>query len=194
MLRVGITSHWRRAQIHISLHLPWNNWTHCLFICETYLSIYLFIYLPTYLPIYGSTALVGIGRFFIFLILYTVGGTPWMRDQSVTRPLPTQRTTLTQNKRKETSMPLLEFENTIPIFQRAKTVHAVDSADTVIDNYSIRSAVPYFCEHNGMSPEEKGHIKQFNFNKLLSWDMRGYGKVYEWLSRWLFKFPPRASP
>jgi hypothetical protein len=39
------------------------------------------------------------GRFFSFLILYTVGRTPWTGDHHVARPLPTHRTTLTQNKR-----------------------------------------------------------------------------------------------
>lgn len=31
------------------------------------------------------------GRFFSFLILYTLGRTPWTGDQSVARPLPTHR-------------------------------------------------------------------------------------------------------
>jgi hypothetical protein len=36
---------------------------------------------------------------FQFLNLYTVGRTPWPGDQPVARPLPTHRTTQTQNKR-----------------------------------------------------------------------------------------------
>jgi hypothetical protein len=32
-------------------------------------------------------------------------------------------------------MPEVEFEPTIPVFQRAKTVHALDRAATVIDNF-----------------------------------------------------------
>jgi hypothetical protein len=43
------------------------------------------------LSVYGSTDLVGLGRFFSFLILYTVGRTPWTGDQPVERPLPTHR-------------------------------------------------------------------------------------------------------
>jgi hypothetical protein len=39
-----------------------------------------------------------LGRFSSFLI-YRVGGTPWTGDQPVARPLPTHRTTQTQNKR-----------------------------------------------------------------------------------------------
>jgi hypothetical protein len=37
--------------------------------------------------------LLGLGRFFIFLILYTVGKSPWTGDQPVARPLPTHGTT-----------------------------------------------------------------------------------------------------
>jgi hypothetical protein len=41
------------------------------------------------------------GRSFLssFVILYTVGRTPWTGDQPVARPLPTHRTAQTQNKR-----------------------------------------------------------------------------------------------
>jgi hypothetical protein len=44
----------------------------------------------------------------------------------------THRTTQTQNKRTQTSMPRVGFEPTIPVFERAKTVHALDSAANVI--------------------------------------------------------------
>jgi hypothetical protein len=57
-----------------------------------------------------------------------------MGDQPVTRPLPTHRTTQTQNKRTQTSMPLVAFKPTIPAFEGAKTVHASDRAATVTDN------------------------------------------------------------
>jgi hypothetical protein len=40
--------------------------------------------------------------------------------------------TQTQNKHKKTSMPRVGFEPTIPAFERAKTVHALDRAATVI--------------------------------------------------------------
>jgi hypothetical protein len=83
--------------------------------------------------IHRSTVLwLGLGLFFSFLILYTVGRTPWMGDQPVGRPLPTHRTTQTQNKRTETSMPWVGFETTFPTFEREKTVHALDRAATVI--------------------------------------------------------------
>jgi hypothetical protein len=71
-----------------------------------------------------------------FLNLYTVGRTPWTEDQPLARPLPAHRATQTQNKRTQTSMPQVGFEPTIPVFERAKTVHALDRATTVIGNLS----------------------------------------------------------
>jgi hypothetical protein len=55
-----------------------------------------------------------------------------MGDQPVTRPLPTHRTTQTQNKCTQTFMPRVEFESTTPVFERAKTVHALDRKATDI--------------------------------------------------------------
>jgi hypothetical protein len=87
----------------------------------------------THLSIYSSKALLlSLGRFFSFLILYTVGRTPWMGDQPVARPKSTHRTTQTQNKCRQTSMPWVGFESTIPAFEREKTVHALDRAAIVI--------------------------------------------------------------
>jgi hypothetical protein len=62
---------------------------------------------------------------------FTVGRIPWTSDQPVARPLHRHRTTKTQNKRTETSMPWVGFEPTIPAFERAKRVHALDRAATV---------------------------------------------------------------
>jgi hypothetical protein len=47
------------------------------------------------------------------------------------------RTAQTQNKRTQTSMLQVEFEITIPVFERAKTVHALDRAAIVIGNAVI---------------------------------------------------------
>jgi hypothetical protein len=71
-------------------------------------------------------------RFFSLLILYTVDRIPWTEDQPIARPLPTHRTTRTQNKRTQTSMLRVGFETTTPVFERPKTVHALDRAATVI--------------------------------------------------------------
>jgi hypothetical protein len=53
-------------------------------------------------------------------LFYTDNRTPWTGDQPVARPLPTHRTTQTQNKLTQTSMPWGGFEPTIPAFERAK--------------------------------------------------------------------------
>jgi hypothetical protein len=82
--------------------------------------------------------LVGPWPLFSFLILYTVGRTPWTGDQPAARSLPIHRTTQTQNKRTQTSMPL-GFEPTTPVFEGAKTLHALDRTATVISLWDIRS-------------------------------------------------------
>jgi hypothetical protein len=43
----------------------------------------------------------------------------------------------TQNKRKQTSMPWVAFEPTIPVFQRTKIFHVLDRAAAVIDNLCV---------------------------------------------------------
>jgi hypothetical protein len=68
-------------------------------------------------------------------LFYTVGRTPWTSDQPFPRPLPIYRTAQTQNKYTQTSMPRVEFDPTIPMFELAKTVHALDRAVTVNDTY-----------------------------------------------------------
>jgi hypothetical protein len=54
-----------------------------------------YVILPNYLPMPLRSFLLDLGRFFSFLILYTVGRTPWTGDQPVARPLSTHRTTET---------------------------------------------------------------------------------------------------
>jgi hypothetical protein len=74
-------------------------------------------------------------------LFYTVGKTPGTGDQPVARPLPTHRTTQTQNKRTQTSMPWVGFEPMIPAFKWPKTVHASDRAATVTalkHDYSVK--------------------------------------------------------
>jgi hypothetical protein len=78
------------------------------------ISIYLWPYSPSF----------GIGCFFSFLIIYTGSRTPWTGDQPVARPLSTHRTTQTQNTYTQTFMLQVGFEPTIPVFERAKIVHA----------------------------------------------------------------------
>jgi hypothetical protein len=59
-------------------------------------------------------------------LFYTVDRTPWTSDQPVARPLPTHRAKQIQNKRTH------RHPCPIPVFERAKTVHGLDRAGTVI--------------------------------------------------------------
>jgi hypothetical protein len=96
--------------------------------------MYLFIHLSAWL--YGP--LLVLGRFFSFLILYTVGRTSTTWRQPVARPLPAQRIAQIQNKRTQTSMPQVGFVSTISLFERARTDQ--DRAATVIGNTSLHFA------------------------------------------------------
>jgi hypothetical protein len=57
------------------------------------------------------------------------------------------RTTQTQNKRRQTSIPWVGFEPTIPGFERAKIVHALDRATTAVC-YRHSSVVYFKCRRN----------------------------------------------
>jgi hypothetical protein len=92
------------------------------------------LFVKTYLCLSLSMALqpfVGPWPLFSFLILYTIGRIHWTEDQTVVRPLPIHRTTQTQNKRTQTSVPRVGFEPTTQVLERAKTVHALGRAVTV---------------------------------------------------------------
>jgi hypothetical protein len=78
--------------------------------------------------IYGSTALCWtFAAFFSFLIFLHSRQDPF--DRGLVRR---KDATSTQNKRTQTSMPRVGFQPTIPGFERANPVHALDSAATVI--------------------------------------------------------------
>jgi hypothetical protein len=89
------------------------------------------------LSIYGSTVLFWtLATFSVSWSFYTVSRTPSTGDQPVARPLPAHRSAQTQNKCTQTSMPQVGFDPTIPVFERAKTDHALDRAATVIGSAS----------------------------------------------------------
>jgi hypothetical protein len=82
---------------------------------------------------YRSTALCwALAAFSVSWSFYTVGRTPWTEDQPVARPLPAHRTAQTQHKHTQTSMSWGGFGPKIPVFKRAKTVHALERTATVI--------------------------------------------------------------
>jgi hypothetical protein len=120
----------------------------------THISLSLFLYSP----------LLGLRRFFTFLILYTVGGTPWTSEQPVARPLPTH--SRTQNKRTQTYMPGKEFEHTIPVFERSKTVRTLDRASTVIGGVQVLVCL-YHSNGQLHSPAAlpRGISSQYSFNR-----------------------------
>jgi hypothetical protein len=104
--------------------------------CQCRYSIYLSIYLWLY-------SLCGLRSLFQFLNLHTVGRTPWTGDQ-----LSAHRTTQTQNKGTQISVPRMGFEPTIPAFERTKAVHVIDRAATVIYNGDIQIRISqrdYIC-------------------------------------------------
>jgi hypothetical protein len=90
----------------LEIFFAWLNWQ----LVKTTLLLLLLLLL------YGP--LLSLGLIFSFLNLYTVGRSPSTRDQRDVRPLPTHKTTQTQNKSTETSMPRVGFEPTIPAFER----------------------------------------------------------------------------
>jgi hypothetical protein len=62
---------------------------------------------------------------FQFLNLYTVGRTPWTGNQPVSRPI-LHTGQHKQNKCTQIYMPQVGFEPMFPMFERAKTFHALD--------------------------------------------------------------------
>jgi hypothetical protein len=68
------------------------------------------------------------------------------------------RTTQTQNKRTQTSMPLAGFEPTIPVFKRAKTFHALDRAASVTGIQRTYTMVKF----HGLAQGSQGYIPRGN--------------------------------
>jgi hypothetical protein len=116
------------------IHL--NNMVHIKHMESLNLSLPLFLFVWLYSPL-------DLSCYFCFLILYTIGRTPWTGDQPVARLIPTHRTTQTQNKRRQTSMPRVGFESIIQVFERAKTVHALDRTATVIGTLTSTLLIIY---------------------------------------------------
>jgi hypothetical protein len=94
-------------------------------------SLILFIHF-THPWIYSH--LLGTGLFFSFVIFFTQTVVLLERVISPSQGRYLHRTTQTQNNLTQTSMPRVGFEPTIPVFERAKTVYALDRAATMIGN------------------------------------------------------------
>jgi hypothetical protein len=85
-------------------------------------------YFEVFLSNYGSKSLADFGRFFNFLI-HTQSVGLFGRGISPSQGLYLHNTNT--NKRTETFMPRVKFEPTIAVFERVKTVHALDRAATL---------------------------------------------------------------
>jgi hypothetical protein len=75
----------------------------------------------------------------------------WRSAHYKAATLSTHRTTQWQNKSRQTSVPWVGFESTMPVFERAKTVHVLDRAAIVIGvistHYYLRNLyfIVYLC-------------------------------------------------
>jgi hypothetical protein len=96
----------RRLWRHLSHDLPTRFWVFSVII-DFNIKILLLLLLLLWL----YSPLLGLARFLSFLILYTVGRTPWTGNQPIARPLPTRRTAQTQNKRTQYRHPYLEWDS-----------------------------------------------------------------------------------
>jgi hypothetical protein len=117
------------------------------------------------LSIYGSTALVDVGCYFSFL-MYTqsVGFLGRGISPSQGRSLHTKQHT--QNKRTQTSMPWVGFEPTIPVFERAKTFHALDRASTVNGRFMVNIG-KYGFVFNWLSTTPRRHIGEWRYSSII---------------------------
>jgi hypothetical protein len=86
----------------MTVHIAISRHSTAVLTCALYYKKNIIIIICLYSP------LLGIWPIFSFLILYTVGRTPWTGDQTVARPLPIHRTTQTQNKRTSYRHPCLD--------------------------------------------------------------------------------------
>jgi hypothetical protein len=146
---------------------------------------------------------VGPPPLFSFLILYTIGRTPWTGDQPFARPLPIHRTTQTQNKRTQSSMPRVGFEHTTPLFERAKTVHPLDRAATVINRPHLQLHIPEYNIELLMNDRISPLVKQVTRNngQIFFSTRKGSPWPFVWIDTILTAFldtsrtiPPSSVP
>jgi hypothetical protein len=69
-----------------------------------------------------------------------------MGDQPDARPVPTQDNTTQKKKRGPTSMPRAEFEPSMPMFERSKSVRAIDRVAIETDVYFKYNLLFLFME------------------------------------------------
>jgi hypothetical protein len=96
-----------------------------------YCGIIIWIIIIINFQVLGLLACSGFRTYFseTYESIWTVGRTTWTGDRPDARPLPTQDNT-TQKNAGHTSMPRVGFEPKIPVFERPKTVRALDCSAT----------------------------------------------------------------
>jgi hypothetical protein len=97
------------------------------------------LHLPTQY-LYMTTVLVDLARFFSFLICTQSVDFVDVGSDRCKAATYTQNNTK-QNKRTQISMPGVGFELTIPVFELARTVHALDRAANVISPHTLYLAL-----------------------------------------------------
>jgi hypothetical protein len=121
------------------------------------------------LSVCGFTVLLlDLSHFISFLILYTVGRTRWTEDKPIGRPLPTHRTTQTQNKCTQSS------------------IHALSGIRT--HDPSVRAS------EDSLLLRPRGHCDRHRFYTLKEYLYRvvyAYGKLLS-ASRNIMNHPPRS--
>jgi hypothetical protein len=70
--------------------------------CKYFENKNLLFYLHIFLYPFFLYCILTVSKLSFFFDLYTIGRSPWMSDQPITKPLPKYRTTQTQNKRTHT--------------------------------------------------------------------------------------------
>jgi hypothetical protein len=108
------------------------------------LLLYLFLFLFLYPSCAHLEHMESVKRFVSLQFLNLIHSV-WILGRGIS---PSQGRCLTQpqNKRTQTSMSRVGFEPTIPVFERAKTLRALQSAATVIGSLKVQdtqNAVPY---------------------------------------------------
>jgi hypothetical protein len=123
--------------------------------------IFSFIHQWLYSPLLGP------GLCFSFVILYTVGRTPWTGDQPVTRPLPTHRTVQTKNKRTQTSNASSGIRTHVPSVRADEDSSCLSGGATVIRFSNILRTLISFLSENSEISLRTCHAHRFTVSYLL---------------------------